>query len=110
VWRIQLPANLDPGVDPLLRIHYVGDVARVTLSGKLVTDDFFNGNVFEVGLRRDAPEILKGDLRLAVLPLRKDAPIYMAKEARPDFSKAASVVALQSIEIVPRYQVQLSGP
>jgi hypothetical protein len=110
VWRIQLPANLDVGVDPLLRIRYLGDVARVTLNGKLVTDDFYNGNEFEVGLRRNAPEILKGDLRLAILPLRKDAPIYMATEARPDFSKANSAVALQSMEIVPRYQVQLSGP
>ena len=110
VWRIQLPANLDLDADPMLRIHYVGDVARVTFNGKLVTDDFYNGNAFDVGLRRYAPEIPKGDLRMAILPLRKDAPIYMAKEARPDFSKADSVVALQSIEIVPRYQVQLNGP
>jgi hypothetical protein len=109
VWRVQLPANLELAADPLLRIRYVGDVARVTLNGKLVTDDFYNGNVFEVGLRRNAPEISKGDLRIAILPLRNDAPIYMAKEARPDFSKADSAVALQGVEVVPRYQVQLSG-
>ena len=82
-------------------------MARVTLDGKLLTDDFYNGNVFDVGLCRHAPEILEGQLHVAILPLRKDAPIYMAKEARPDFSDGDSVVALQRVEIVPRYQAQL---
>ena len=48
----QLPGNLDLKENPLLRLNYVGDVARVTLNGRLLTDDFYNGNVFEVGLRR----------------------------------------------------------
>ncbi len=107
VWRIRLPANLDLNSDPILRLHYVGDVARVTLNGKLLTDDFYNGNAFELGLRRYAPAILTGDLRVEILPLRKDAPIYMAREARPDFGDQQSAVSLNRIEIVPRYQIEL---
>jgi beta-galactosidase len=109
VWRIQLPRDLNLDTDPILRLHYVGDVARVTLDGKLLTDDFYNGNAFDIGLRRYAPAITKGELRVAILPLRKDAPIYMAKEARPDFGNAESVVELKSVEIVPRYQAQLEA-
>ena len=75
-WRIKLlKLDLDLGTDPILRLHYVGDVARVTLNGRFITDDFYNGNAFDIGLRRHAPEILDGDLRIAILPLRKDAPI-----------------------------------
>jgi hypothetical protein len=107
VWRIELPNNLDLGKDPILRLHYVGDVARVMLDGKLVTDDFYNGCPFDIGLRRHAPEIFSGQLHVAILPLRKDAQIYIAKEARPDFSEAESVVALKRVEIIPRYYVQL---
>jgi hypothetical protein len=109
VWRIQLPTNVDLGVDPILRLNYVGDVARVSLNGKLLTDDFYNGNPFEVGLRRYAPEILAGDLRVAILPLRQDAPIYLAKTAQPDFANARSVVALHGLQIIPRYSVQLTA-
>jgi beta-galactosidase len=109
VWRIKLPRDLDLGTDPILRFHYVGDVARVMLDGKLLTDDFYNGNAFDVGLRRYAHEIAKGELRVVILPLRKDAPIYMAKEARPDFGSAESAVALERVEIVPRYQAQLDA-
>jgi hypothetical protein len=109
VWRVTIPAGIDLSTDPLLRFHYVGDVARVVLDGKFITDDFYNGNGFDIGLRRHAPAILKGDLRIAILPLRKDAPIYMAESARPDFGAAASVAALQRIEIIPRSQLQLTA-
>ena len=110
IWRIKLPARLDLNADPILRLHYVGDVARVTLNGKLLTDNFYNGNVFEVGLRRYAPEILAGDLRVEILPLRPDAPIMLAKEARPDFGSRQSLVSLDHVRIVPRYQVELNAP
>lgn len=109
IWQIKLPADLDLGTDPILRLHYVGDVARMMLDGKLITDDFYNGNAFEIGLRRHAPGILDGDLRIAILPLRIDAPIYMADQARPHFGSADSVADLQSVEIIPRYQLQLTA-
>lgn len=109
VWRIKLPATPNLGADPILRLHYVGDVARVTLNGKLLTDNFYNGTAFDIGLRRYAPEIFSGDLQMQILPLRKDAPIMLAKEAQPNFGGAASVVKLEEAEIVPSYRAELSG-
>lgn len=109
VWKIKIPADVDLGDDPILRLHYVGDVARVILNGRFITDDFYNGNAFDIGLRRHAPDILNGDLRIAILPLRKDAPIYLAEKARPNFGSAGSIVTLKSIEIISRYQLQLTA-
>ena len=109
IWRVKIPEGVDLGTDPILRLYYFGDVARVMLNGKFVTDDFYNGNAFDVGLRRHAPEILTGDLRIEILPLRKDAPIYLAREVRPDFGNQQSVVSLNSVEIIPRYQIQLEA-
>ncbi len=109
VWRVTLPSSLDLSADPLLRFRYVGDVARLMLDGRFITDDFYNGNVFEIGLRRHAPEILNGELRIAILPLRQDAPIYMSEKARPDFGHAGSIATLQSVEIIPRYHWELTA-
>jgi len=108
VWKIKLPENLGPGLDPRLRIHYVGDVARVTLNGRLIDDNFYNGTAFDLGLKRFAPEILTGDLRLEILPLPKGAPIYLADEARPDFGKADHVARLDRVEIVNRYEANFT--
>ncbi len=107
LWRLKISQSADS--DAILRMHYIGDVARVLLDGKFVTDDFYNGNPFDIGLRRHSPEILHGDLQLAILPLRKDAPIYMADEAKPHFGKAQSVVDLKRVEILPRYHLQLTA-
>jgi len=40
IWKISLPINLDLSLHPILRIHYLGDVARLTLNGKLIADNF----------------------------------------------------------------------
>ncbi|HXT12011.1 MAG TPA: beta-galactosidase [Candidatus Angelobacter sp.] len=109
VWRIKIPRGINLANDPILRIHYVGDVARVMLNGKFITDDFYNGNALDIGLRRHAPDILNGDLRIAILPLQKNAPIYMADAARPDFGNAESVVGIRKIELVPNYNAQLEA-
>jgi beta-galactosidase len=106
VWKISLPADLDLNLDPILRIPYAGDIARVTLNGKLIDDNFYNGQPFDLGLKRFAPEILTGDLRLEILPLRRDAPIYLAPEAKPDFGKAASIVEVHEPEIISRYHAE----
>jgi len=102
VWQIKLPAKLDLSLHPWLRIRYAGDVARLTLNGKLIEDNFYSGREFDLGLNRYAPEIFNGDLRLEILPLRKDAPIFLEPKARPDFGAKKSLAKLQSVEIVNR--------
>jgi hypothetical protein len=100
VWKIKLPAKVDLKANPLLRIRYLGDVARLTLNGKLIADNFYAGREFDLGLQRYAPEIFTGDLRLEILPLRKDAPIFIEPKHRPDFGTNESLVKLESAEIV----------
>jgi len=112
VWKIKLPPELKswPHDDPIVRIHYVGDVARVTLNGRLIDDNFYNGRTFDIGVNRYLPEILTGDLRLEILPLRRDAPIYLPDEAKPDFGTNSSLVEVQSVEIVDRTPWKLLLP
>lgn len=113
VWSVRLPSGIDMASNPILRIRYVGDVARITLDGRLLVDDFYNGRPLELGLRRYSPEVARGELRIEVLPLRRDAVagerqrIFIADRARPDFGDATSVAALEGIEIVPTYEGRL---
>jgi hypothetical protein len=114
VWQIKPPRNAGlrpgsskqestntPGWRPaLLRIHYVGDVARLTLNGKLIADNFYAGREFDLGLNRYAPEIFSGDLRLEILPLRRDAPIFLEPKARPEFGTNETVLKLEAAEII----------
>ena len=100
IWKIKLPTDLDLKKNPILRIRYVGDVARVTLNGRCIDDNFYSGREFELGLKRYAPEILTGDLRLEILPLRKDSPIFLEAKARPDFGANETVLKLESMDVL----------
>ena len=110
VWRIKLPANIDWSADTLLRFHYTGDVARVYIGGKFINDDYYNGQPLDIGLRRHAAELKNGELTIAILPLQKNAPIYLPDPAKPDFGSADSVVALTRAELVANTVVELDKP
>ncbi|HEY3755443.1 MAG TPA: beta-galactosidase [Opitutaceae bacterium] len=109
VWSIHLLRNLDLSNNPMLRIKYQGDVARLVLNGRLIDDNFYNGRPMEVGLAQFGPEILTGDLRLEILPLRRDAvlgaakKIFVADSALPCFGDQTQIAEVQSIDVRPRY-------
>jgi beta-galactosidase len=99
VWEIKLPPGVDPTRKLLLRIHYTGDVARAYLGDILLTDNFYNGTSFEIGLDRYGPEIYSHGIVLKILPLQKDAPIYLLDNMRPDFGGQQTVVSVNGVEI-----------
>ena len=108
VWRIKLPSSFDPATSPgLLKIHYRGDVLRLSINGRLITDDFYNGRPLEIDLRRYAAELKTASVTVAVLPLRKDAitgsapVIYVPDAAKPDFAGEQSIASLDRVEWVP---------
>lgn len=114
IWRVKLPADLNMNANPVLKIHYTGDVARLILNGRLLNDDFYNGNAFEIGLKRYAPEITSGDLLLAIFPLQKDMPVYFEPGCRPAFDKEGMALRIDDAEITytqtPNQIAQISYP
>jgi beta-galactosidase len=103
MWRIKLPAKLDFAANPLLRLHYRGDVARVKIGGTFIMDDFFNGEPLEIGLARHA-ELLKAgaELTVEILPLQRSAPIYLPPSAQLRETDGAAIAELTAAEIVTR--------
>lgn len=109
IWKIKIPQSLASKKSRfLLRIKYAGDVARIYLGDTLLTDNFYNGNVFEIGINRFAPDIFQKDLILKILPLRKDAPIYLADDAKPDFKGKDSICEIESISLSEIYTIEFA--
>ncbi|HEY5212041.1 MAG TPA: hypothetical protein VIJ38_03370, partial [Acidobacteriaceae bacterium] len=48
-----------------------GDIARISSSGKLLDDNFYNGTPWTIGLKRFFHSGAVKTLDLAILPLRK---------------------------------------
>jgi hypothetical protein len=107
-WRIVLPAHaLDGLSDVFLRIRYAGDVAQLDAGQRLLADDYYKGTTWEIGLKRFAPEALGKNLELKVMPLRKDAKIYLPRNAWPRFPLSGEIAAVFTIAASPEYEVRV---
>ncbi|MGA2422149.1 MAG: beta-galactosidase [Candidatus Acidiferrum sp.] len=104
-WTIQVPPVAGLGVkSAYLRIVYQGDVARLYDHGKLIDDDFYKGTPWEIGLSSITVQDPDPTLELSILPLPKNAPIYLPPGAAPEFSASGQVAKLDQVAIVPEYQ------
>jgi hypothetical protein len=98
VWRILVPAASLAGLSDLfLKIEYSGDAARFYAGSRLLIDDFYLDGKWEIGMKRYG----EGAFQLKILPLRKDAPIYVAGEPERE------VAAVKSVKAEPEYEAVL---
>jgi hypothetical protein len=108
-WSIHVPNVKSPAVrQVLLRIAYQGDIARIYAGGRLITDDFYHGAHWEIGLDDIPAGDLNKGLDLQILPLRADAPIYLASEARPSIPAAGQIARITEVRVLPEYQAVAS--
>jgi beta-galactosidase len=105
-WKLTLGKPLPEGVSNLwLTLDYTGDIGRMYIGDRLVDDNFFYGAPWQIGLKRFLPEALSSGMRLQVLPLRQDAPIYLDPSVRAALPKLPQVANVNSITVQPEYEV-----
>jgi beta-galactosidase len=107
-WSIQIPGNALSGLaNVFLRVSYEGDVARLARSGKLLDDDFYNGYPWSIGLKRFLHPGKDNSFDLSILPLRKDAPIFLQPPNPIQFDAKQQVCKLKSLTLVPEYELAI---
>jgi hypothetical protein len=105
-WTLKIPAQSMTGLsDIFLRIHYAGDVARLSLDGRLLDDDFYNGRPWEIGLKRFLPESFGKNLEVSILPLPRKAPIYLDARAWEAMNTEGQTAKVLGVELLPEYEV-----
>jgi hypothetical protein len=108
-WRVAVDSGALNGLsDIVLKIHYQGDEARLLKGDHLLTDNFFNGTSWRVGIKRFLAEGPAQPFTLQVLPLDQQAPIFFDKGMAPAMDKNGQAGSMQSIEAFPEYELDLS--
>jgi len=106
-WSITVPKNALDGLSDLyLQVGYRGDVARLTAGDRLLTDNFYNSQLWSIGLRRFI-ERNTHSFELSVLPLRSDAPVYLELSGHPDFAPNGQIGKLDELRLLPEYELVL---
>jgi hypothetical protein len=95
--------------DLYLSIKYTGDVARLSSGGRLLDDNFYNGKPWTISLRRFLALQGASTFELSILPLRKDAPVYLETATPPEFATNGQAIKLESVTLVPEYQLEIDA-
>jgi hypothetical protein len=107
-WNVTVPSNAFDGLsDVFLTIHYQGDEARLLAGDHLLTDNFFNGAEWRIGLKRFFAGTAARTFKLQVLPLNGKAPIFFEPGMAPSPGVDGQAGSLQSIEALPEYELDL---
>jgi len=106
-WTLTVHGSVDDRQDAFLRIYARGDVARLFSGVTMLDDQFLNGSAWEIGLKyvRDA---LSAPMTLTVLPLRKDAPIYLDQGVDRMVEGRDQLAQVDSVTVVPQYRLDVS--
>lgn len=105
VWQVNVSSNaLKSASRVFLSVDYVGDVGRAYLGERLIDDDFYFGRTWELALNRFAPEVGEKGITLKILPLRRDAPIYIPPDRRPKFNDQGEAIGIRFITAIPEYE------
>lgn len=110
-FSIGIPAILQDGVqDVFLRIDYLGDTGQAFLDGRLVSDHFYYGLPWEIGLKRFVIPEQERELIVRLSPLSPDAAAaryFPSKMAFHTADNGAALLKMNSITILPEYQAVL---
>lgn len=109
-WELKLPTlPLGDGVDDwLLQLDPVADMGRLFAGTRMLDDWYVNGQAWEIGIKGLGSELKAGPLRLSLLPLRADAPIYWPREHKPDFGGKLQIAELRAARLIPVYRARVS--
>jgi len=110
-WSFTLPPGAMDDLDELfLEVNYQGDVARLSTDNKLLDDNFYNGQPWLAGLGRFLRPQAANTFELSILPLRKDAPVYLELQKPVSFPSNGQIDQLDGLTLVPEYQLILNLP
>ena len=107
-WTVWVPENaLDGLKDARLQIKYQGDIGMLFLNGVMISDNFCNGDTWEVGLM-EHKDRLSGGMLLKIAPIREGANVNVesAMAARNEEVKAL-IADLYEIKAQPVYEISL---
>jgi beta-galactosidase len=101
-YRIPWPdGHHEPGAG-WLRLHWVGDVARAMVGGRLIADCFWSSRPWEIDLGALETDLAGEELIVELLPLRADSPVHLSASVRPDFEGQEQILRLDAVEVIAR--------
>jgi beta-galactosidase len=108
-YLLRVPGGIPVGAeDVLLRIRYDGDIGEAYLGGTLINDNFYNGEPWEIGLKRFADCLEAHDLLIRIVPRhdRGHGPQYEATGMASRLAgEDGGIGIIHTVEAIAEYRI-----
>lgn len=107
---LPLPDKLPVGVNDIFAtIDYTGDTGMGFLGGQLVTDEFYKGIPWQIGLKRFVDQKTARQMTFYFRPLYKNAPflVDLPDSVVPDFGPGGRKTSINKVDFVAEYKVDI---
>lgn len=98
---------LDGLNDVFLKIDYTGDKGQAFLDGHLITDHFYYGAPWEIGMKRFAQQLKNQPLYLFFHAIKKDAACLEYFTNKIPFNDDPEYLTINSITVIPEYKCRV---
>lgn len=110
-YTIHIPAAAIDGVkDALLQLEYTGNIGNAFINGRMISDNFANGAVWEIGLKDFSAQLKDDCITIYIVPLKEDATVNVdSPMAARSQESTTSIAELKSVTLRSVYEIKL-GP
>lgn len=96
--------------DVIMKIDYTGDTAMGFLNNELVTDEFYKGIPWEIGLRKFVNLKQAEEMNFYIRPIYENASflVDLEDEVNPSFEEKKVFTDIREVEFIPEYKTTIS--
>ena len=96
--------------DVHVKFDYKGDKGQCFMNGEMVTDNFYYGDPWIIGLKKYVSTLQKNDMYFYFTPILKNAPYmsYIEKLIKPNFSQIKEFLEIKQPQIIPEYKISVN--
>lgn len=107
-YTLQVPNAALDSKEVLLRLIYRGDIGSAFINGELVADNFYNGAVWEIGIREKLEALSTQPMTVLITPLKENSKVNVSSTmaGRSEENEGQTGV-LEAVRIRPVYEAVL---
>lgn len=107
-YEVEIPERYDDCKEALMQVEYVGDIGYAFTDGDLISDNFYNGAVWEIGLKNAWDPDRGNKITFVINPVKENVKVDVSSTMAGRMEKNEGLTAeLKSVRIKPIYEAVL---
>lgn len=107
-YTFKIPQDYSEYKDALIQIMYEGDIGHVFINGELVSDNFCNGAVWEIGLKEVWNPSMGDEITIYITPKKKEAGVDVSSTMAGRLEQLKNAVSeLKGVTVQPVGSIEI---